>query len=370
MSSDAYSYCKLCRVNHTLKRKHVFTKKHKEKVKSVLQKYGKKIKECRPYLNDPVIQEGDFEPEAEFWCHCCNASYKKHVTDHLKTILYGGVIEHLASEEHWICTEEFFKENGADENFKISFIVSQTDLNLYKAKLEPLVDVFNARKDKKTAALAKEIESREVARKVFLASVMPSSSSSSSREVVYKTVKNKHGVIQNPTGYHDGVRVWKGGVVKYKKGSNQSRPPLYPCKKQGGDGRRFGSESHKVYTVSAESDGLTAVAISFDTNNGNIHSGAVPPWLRPEKDESHPASQAKMYGPSADDLQKYLDAKKKSKLNPNRVGVNFDHAINRNDANWLPSFGRVWNQGARWKSRHEYRREVKEETVTKKSKKQ
>ena len=29
-----------------------------------------------------------------------------------------------------------------------------------------------------------------------------------------KTVVSKHGVLQNPTGWHEGKRVWGGGIVR------------------------------------------------------------------------------------------------------------------------------------------------------------
>lgn len=44
------------------------------------------------------------------------------------------------------------------------------------------------------------------------------------------------------------------------------------------------------------------------------------------------------------------EQEKLKKLPPNRVGANFDHS-SHTDANWLPSFGRVWNSGRRWQSR-------------------
>lgn len=44
------------------------------------------------------------------------------------------------------------------------------------------------------------------------------------------------------------------------------------------------------------------------------------------------------------------EQEKLRKLPPNRVGANFDHS-SQTDANWLPSFGRVWNSGRRWQSR-------------------
>lgn len=44
------------------------------------------------------------------------------------------------------------------------------------------------------------------------------------------------------------------------------------------------------------------------------------------------------------------EQQKLKKLPANRVGANFDHS-SHTDANWLPSFGRVWNSGRRWQSR-------------------
>lgn len=367
MSSDVYSYCKLCQINHTQQRKHIYTKKHQKKLKWVLQKYGQKIKECRPYLSNPVIQEGDFESDKNFWCHCCGNSYKKHVSDYVKTILYGGVIEHLATEEHWANTETFFKENGADEKFKISFIVSEKDINLFKSKLEPLVDVYNHRAEKKTKALAKEIETQEHARKLVLESANVGSFASNKTESQYKTVKNKHGVVQNPTGYHDGIRVWRAGIVKYKQGSNQLKPLKYPCRKIE---RLDKCTESSIYTVSADGVGLTSITAKFDSRKGNIYTGATPPWLRDDavedKDKREAPSSSRIYGPSMEDLIKNKEAKRKAKLNPNRVGANFDHTVSQKDSEWLPSFGRVWNNGARWKSRHEYHNEQKSAKKTKK----
>lgn len=42
---------------------------------------------------------------------------------------------------------------------------------------------------------------------------------------------------------------------------------------------------------------------------------------------------------------------KLKKLPPDRVGANFDHSSSTS-AGWLPSFGRVWNNGRRWQSRY------------------
>lgn len=46
------------------------------------------------------------------------------------------------------------------------------------------------------------------------------------------------------------------------------------------------------------------------------------------------------------------EKQKLKKLPPDRVGANFDHSSSTS-AGWLPSFGRVWNNGRRWQSRYE-----------------
>uniref|UniRef100_A0AAV2MMY6 Uncharacterized protein n=1 Tax=Knipowitschia caucasica TaxID=637954 RepID=A0AAV2MMY6_KNICA len=61
-------------------------------------------------------------------------------------------------------------------------------------------------------------------------------------------------------------------------------------------------------------------------------------------------------GPSLQGFLKHKEQEKLKKLPPNRVGANFDHG-SHTDANWLPSFGRVWETGRRWQSRGQFRRE-------------
>ncbi|KAH7945985.1 hypothetical protein HPB49_018671 [Dermacentor silvarum] len=95
---------------------------------------------------------------------------------------------------------------------------------------------------------------------------------------------------------------------------------------------------------------------------GNIHTGAKPPWLceDSEEEDEEEATMAKRpcigevskapIGPTMEDFQKHLFLEKRKKLNPNRVGANFDH-FSETSEEWLPSFGRVWNFGRRWQSR-------------------
>uniref|UniRef100_A0A8C9UIC7 Centrosomal AT-AC splicing factor n=1 Tax=Serinus canaria TaxID=9135 RepID=A0A8C9UIC7_SERCA len=79
-------------------------------------------------------------------------------------------------------------------------------------------------------------------------------------------------------------------------------------------------------------------------------TGAKPPWLTDEEDGS------KQIGPSYEEFLKHKEKQKLKKLPVERVGANFDHTSQTNDS-WLPSFGRVWNHGRRWQSRHQFRTE-------------
>ncbi|NWW56606.1 CCD84 protein, partial [Ifrita kowaldi] len=85
--------------------------------------------------------------------------------------------------------------------------------------------------------------------------------------------------------------------------------------------------------------------IGHQETEGNVHTGAKPPWLIEEEDGSK-----QQIGPSYEEFLKHKEKQKLKKLPVERVGANFDHTSQTSDS-WLPSFGRVWNHGRRWQSR-------------------
>ena len=345
--NDIYSYCDVCHVNHMQKRKHIFSKKHKEKLKTTLKKFANKIKEIRLFLQNPTIEGGQCgQGKCTFWCHFCKNKVSKHVTDNFKTILYGGVLEHLSSDEHSDAIERYWHINGIEKKTKFAFIISKVDLDLYKKKLVTIVDQYDEKEIKQTKKLALQIKLQEDSRKV---AAYKDFDNLTVNPVVYRTVKNQHNILQNPTGFHDGIRVWKGGIVKYKDNSNQ----VIQCKYNAKTSKKISCNSKSiVHTVDAQGEGLTSIRVKSNIQQGNIHTGGRPPWLCDEKLEP---VMNNIIGPSQLNYNEHIEQVKRSKLNPNRVGANFDHCINNTgDSNWLPSFGRVWNEGARWKSRRQY----------------
>ncbi|XP_017593884.1 PREDICTED: coiled-coil domain-containing protein 84 [Corvus brachyrhynchos] len=96
---------------------------------------------------------------------------------------------------------------------------------------------------------------------------------------------------------------------------------------------------------------LTFIGHQETEGKGNVHTGAKPPWLSEEEDGSK-----QQIGPSYEEFLKHKEKQKLKKLPVERVGANFDHTSQTSDS-WLPSFGRVWNHGRRWQSRHQFRTE-------------
>ncbi|XP_046862931.1 centrosomal AT-AC splicing factor-like, partial [Xenia sp. Carnegie-2017] len=137
----------------------------------------------------------------------------------------------------------------------------------------------------------------------------------------------------------DGQRVWGGGVVKYSARSDQ----WYPWEFDLEDGRKAPKGAKKLrVTVEATKNGEISQ---------NIHTGATPPWLLPDDDET---THSSAIGPSFSEFQKHAERLKKRGKNPYRVGANFDRTC-KVDNEWLPSFGGVWNSGPRWQTRRSFK---------------
>lgn len=104
-----------------------------------------------------------------------------------------------------------------------------------------------------------------------------------------------------------------------------------------------------------------------EATEGNVHTGAPPPWFG-ETEGNQLNVRLKP------DLSNSVShSGKGSKLNPKRVGAAWaerrkkelelekkgELVTNNFDANWLPNFGRVWQSGTRKESRKEFHMENK-----------
>eukprot|EP00112_Aurelia_sp_Birch-Aquarium-sp1_P004048 Seg1459.3 transcript_id=Seg1459.3/GoldUCD/mRNA.D3Y31 product="Coiled-coil domain-containing protein 84" protein_id=Seg1459.3/GoldUCD/D3Y31 len=366
LHQDNLQYCKVCRIHQSNGRKHQYGAKHIKQRKEILVKFRSKIKQCEKYLHSPEAVDGELEPGATFWCHFCEQKVGKHVTDRTVSLTFGGLFEHLASVEHHKKTHEFWKKNGGDKADKKDYLVSAEEYSRYKNRCQGCLERFEAQWKSSRAQVADEIRQREGERAALL-SVQHWQAQTSTQES--RTVNNSHGVLQNPTGWHHGVRVWRGGIVKTRSNRRDSRSVTQHSK-----------ESFRTKEVETQADEratslpmLSHVkrqqygGINSRKGAGNIHTGAVPPWLRNDEEAgSNEIGTSPEIGPSLDDFKAHVERSKKKKSTSKSVGANFDHTTDKPD-DWLPSFGRVWNAGPRWQSRREFKQESKS-TSAKKSK--
>ncbi|CAH3164255.1 unnamed protein product [Porites evermanni] len=208
-----FLFCPVCRLNHDQGRKHIYTRKHKTSLGKILLKFGKKVDEARKFLKKPSVEDGELEPGSRFWCHFCGENVDKHVTDRQVSIKYGGVFEHFASEGHRKNVHNYWWENGADKNLKDKFLVDRDTFNSYKDGVDKKLQDFEAEMEQKRQKAVSQIKQKEVTQ-AFISQQPPQIQVTP--EIVYKTVQNEQGVLQNPTGWHEGQRVWGGGIVKYR----------------------------------------------------------------------------------------------------------------------------------------------------------
>ena len=54
------------------------------------------VTDCQQYLKHPEAVDGELEPGAAFWCHFCEQSVQKHVTDRTSSIKFGGLFQHFS----------------------------------------------------------------------------------------------------------------------------------------------------------------------------------------------------------------------------------------------------------------------------------
>jgi len=168
----------------------------------------------------------------------------------------------------------------------------------------------------------------------------------------------------------NGKRVWGGGIVRISP--NEWMPwPIDVDDETNQDGEAFmgavsikgvyKSASEKVVQIKqtefAYAPNLTRVQVpKLESGEGNVFSGAPPPWLNPD--------EIKLFPELAHALAEARSHNARQK-NPNRIGAAWAEQKKLLDragkstvsTNWLPNFGRVFNAGPRSMTAREFRDE-------------
>nr|XP_040050661.1 coiled-coil domain-containing protein 84 [Gasterosteus aculeatus aculeatus] len=322
-------YCAICRQTTFTGKGHIFGKNHQSRLRVVLLKFLEKVKEARRTLKKPQVEKFYCtQPKKTFWCYCCGCEIERDVTDGNMNVLYGGLLEHMATPEHRKNTHKFWWENKADPKLRDKVIITEEETERFKAEVEKALDSFVEIEDEFIKQQADTIRTQEKNRRELFQSLLERDTEPELFNGPNGTDKSAEEAVSSqftPQGSHHqaGSNVVKSMVKAPRAGSGQ---------------------------------GLTFIGYQ-DSNTGNVHTGALPPWLQEDPLEGTSAAAGHpQIGPSLEGFLKQKEQEKLKKLPPNRVGANFDHS-SHTDANWLPSFGRVWNSGRRWQSRHQFRQE-------------
>ncbi|KAM6970056.1 centrosomal AT-AC splicing factor [Aplochiton taeniatus] len=338
-------YCAICRQTSFSGKGHIFGKSHQSKLKVVLVKFLEKVKEARRTIKKPIVEKFDSTQHArKFWCYCCGLEVNNNVTDDNITVLFGGLLEHMATSDHRKKTHTFWWENKADPKLRDKFIITEDELERFKTEVAKALESYEEKEDELIKEQAARIRAQEQHRQEVLQSLI---------EVCYLRLQRHLRQVRSCLMETRATAIpWRlPEPVEYFGSSSHCRP--WGSDEQAGPSRITPTVDGRA----GPGQGLTFIGYQ-DSKSGNVHTGAIPPWLQgddPLEGSSGTAAPPEI-GPSLQEFLKQKEQEKLRKLPPNRVGANFDHS-SQTDANWLPSFGRVWNSGRRWQSRHQFREE-------------
>ncbi|KAK0142336.1 Coiled-coil domain-containing protein 84 [Merluccius polli] len=347
-------YCAVCRQTFFCGKKHIFGKSHQSRLRVVILKFIEKVKEARRTIKRPQVERLDGTQQGgTFWCYCCGVETERNVTDGNMVVLHGGLLEHMATPEHKKNTQRFWWEYKADPKLRDKVLITTEDTERFKAEVANALASYVDKEDTVVQQHTAMIHCQERHRLAVLQSIV--------EPEVEQELSNGCQSQEMPVEEASRPLGWKE-----KAGPSWGEPMA--------DGQWAGPEK-----------GLTFIGNQDSSNGGNVHTGAVPPWLQ---DDPLKGGSVAEVGPNLQDFLKHSkkrltlrtrilppllilthlrvlvrlffvfpeEQEKLRKLPPNRVGANFDHNSQTN-ADWLPSFGRVWNSGRRWQSRSQFREE-------------
>lgn len=55
---------------------------------------------ARQQLQKPGVMDGELEPDSMLWCYFCEMEVTRHITDRITTVVWGGLLEHMARYVH------------------------------------------------------------------------------------------------------------------------------------------------------------------------------------------------------------------------------------------------------------------------------
>ncbi|KAJ6653196.1 hypothetical protein lerEdw1_010069 [Lerista edwardsae] len=318
--------CALCRRSAFAggRRSHVHSAGHQRRLRAALGGLARKVAAARRTLRRPALEP--FQPARHLrrcWCLCCGAEVARDARRGALAVLHGGLLRHLASPEHAKAASAFWWENKADPSLKPNFLLPAEDYAHFEASLAKALAAYEAKEETLIQEMAAQIRKVEQSRKEMV---------QASLEVCVPRLQvGRSGMVLSCSDAAVDAQDQPGPSRSEAPGSLWRTTPELDWLEAGQPLTFIGHQARPSSSM-----------VLFPS------SGAKPPWLLEEEEESG-RSQGQI-GPSYEEFLKEKEKQKLKKLPPDRVGANFDHTSQTGEG-WLPSFGRVWNHGRRWQSR-------------------
>ncbi|XP_069803295.1 centrosomal AT-AC splicing factor [Dendropsophus ebraccatus] len=305
------------------RRKHVYEKGHRQRLAAVLRAFSDKVAAARKMIKCATVVKYDpQEHEQKFWCYCCEEEVIKHTSDGNLTVLFGGMLEHMYRPEHIKAVNKYWWTHCGEVKLKVHFVLTHDEYERFKSSVTKALESFEETENILVKQIATQIREAEQSRMEMLKTLLePETQLTGAEDEVWSESEQVPCSITS--------------LADFENPGPSNQQPL-----------------PNEAPVMADAS-LTFIGQQVMSDKGNVHTGALPPWMLPDEDTENPQD----IGPSIEGFLKHKEKMTLKKLPPNRVGANFDHNA-PTDEGWLPSFGRVWNSGRRWQSRHQYRKEA------------
>ncbi|XP_074832890.1 centrosomal AT-AC splicing factor isoform X2 [Carettochelys insculpta] len=311
-------YCPLCRLTAFAGRRHLYGSSHQRRLRGALGRLQAKVQVARKVIKSAMVVKYEAgEHEQLFWCLCCKQEVKRHLSHGSLTVLHGGLLQHLASLEHKKEVNKFWWENKADAKLKPQFLISPEDYERFKSSLVKALDTYEEREDEVIKEMASHIRKVEQSRQEMVQAVL--------EHETEREFCGESSAINTPGRHKSDFPTLTEEAEELGPSVIQTTPDL-----------DWMDGDHALTFIGHQDSG----------RQGNVHTGAKPPWLMQNEEEFGNKQQI---GPSYEEFLKEKEKEKLKKLPVDRVGANFDHTSQTGEG-WLPSFGRVWNHGRRWQS--------------------
>ncbi|XP_074018565.1 centrosomal AT-AC splicing factor [Numenius arquata] len=320
----AVHYCDLCRRTSFSGRRHLYSAGHRRRLREALSELQEAVAAARAAAaagGEAALRPYDpAEHGRRVWCLVCGRGVRRDGRSGGMALPQAGLLRHLAGPDHRRETARFWREQRAEAALRERVLVPAEEYERFAQGLERALDEHRRREEERIQQMAAGI--REAERR--------------QRE----TVRN---ALQHQTEPEPGMGPPLGSLP-----AALGRDASQDAEQPGPSGTQTGPDLNWMESGQA----LTFIGHQEMEGRGNVHTGAKPPWLTEEEEDG----STREIGPSYEEFLKQKEKQKLKKLPTERVGANFNHTCQTGES-WLPSFGRVWNHGRRWQSRHQFRTE-------------